>query len=97
MKRCGSGTNAANILNSRGLVQLKRGAYQQAIADYSAAIAQNASDADSLYGRGVARLRTGNTAGGNEDIVAAKAIAPSIAEEFKEYGVTTGTNEASAR
>ena len=57
----------------------------------------NPRQASSLFGRGVAKVRTGNAAGGNDDIVAAKAIRPSITEEFKEYGVTTGTSEASGR
>jgi hypothetical protein len=57
----------------------------------------NPRQASSLFGRGVAKLRSNNTAGGNDDIVAAKAISPNIAEEFKEYGLTTGTSEASGR
>jgi len=83
----------ANTLNSRGLVQLKRGAFDDAIADYSAAIAKNAKDAkdakdaDSLYGRGIARIRSGDAAGGEADISAARAIKPDIATIFAGYGV----------
>ena len=50
-----------------------------------------------LNRRGIAKLRTGNSNGGNDDIVAAKSITPSIAEEFKDYGVTAGGKEVSAR
>ena len=78
----------ANALNSRGLVQLKRGAYERAIADYSAAIAQNAKDAGSFYGRGMAKLKSGDIDGGNEDIASSRRIRPDIANMYARYGVT---------
>jgi hypothetical protein len=86
-----------DALDSRGLINLKLCHNTEALSDYDSAVRYNPRQASSLFGRGVAKVRTGNTAGGNDDIVAAKAIAPSIAEEFKEYGVTTGTIEASGR
>jgi uncharacterized caspase-like protein len=86
-----------DALDSRGLINLKLCHNTEALSDYDSAVKYNPRQASSLFGRGVAKVRTGNTAGGNDDIVAAKAIAPSIAEEFKEYGVTTVTNEASGR
>jgi hypothetical protein len=86
-----------DALDSRGLINLKICHNTEALSDYDSAVRYNPRQASSLFGRGVAKLRTGNTAGGNDDIVAAKAIAPSIAEEFKEYGVTTGTTEAAGR
>jgi hypothetical protein len=42
---------------------------------------------ESLYGRGVAKLKKGNADAGNADIAAAKAIRADIAEEFARYGV----------
>jgi len=77
----------ANTLNSRGLVYLKLGGFRQAIDDYGAAIAKNAKDADSLYGRGLARQKNGDAAGGDADIAAAKAIKPNIVDVFAGYGV----------
>ena len=62
-------------------------ALPQALADYDAALAQNAKDADSLYGRGLAKLRSGDTARGNADLAAAKTIDGGIAETFARYGV----------
>jgi Flp pilus assembly protein TadD len=79
--------NATYILNSRGLVQLKLGTFDGAIADYSAAVAQDAKDADSLYGRGMAKLKKGDTASGNADLAAAKAIQPDIDKAFAGHGV----------
>jgi tetratricopeptide (TPR) repeat protein len=69
-------------------VQLKLGAYERAIADYSAAIAQNAKDADSFYGRGMAKLKSGDIDGGNADIAASRALRPDIANLYARYGVT---------
>lgn len=57
---------------------------QKAIADFSAAIAIEAG-AFSLYGRGMARLMSGDAAGQNE-MEAAIMLQRDIAEEFKRYG-----------
>ena len=73
------------MLNNRGLVQLKLGAFDRAKADYEAAVAQNANDANSLYGRGIAKLKRGNTARGEADIAAAKALKADIANDYAGY------------
>jgi hypothetical protein len=44
--------------------------------------------ATALYGRGSAKLKKGDTEGGNADIAAATAIEPKIAERMAEYGLT---------
>jgi tetratricopeptide (TPR) repeat protein len=77
----------ADALNTRGFVQFKLGAFDRAIADYSAAVAKNAKDAGSLYARGVAKLRSGDTAGGEADIAAAKAMQADIATVYAGYGI----------
>ena len=74
-------------VDSRGFVKLKIGTPRNAIPDYDEALRLQARKASSLYGRGIAKLRTGNTAGGNADIAAAKAIDARIAEEFAAYGI----------
>jgi hypothetical protein len=81
--------NFADALDSRGFVNLKLGFYQKAITDYSAALSQfrGAKRAAALYGRGIAKRRSGNAAGAKSDIVAAKAIRSTIAEEFASYGI----------
>jgi len=79
--------NQADTINTRGVIQLKLGAYDRAIADFSAAIAMNPKDAGSLYARGLAKLRSGDSAGGEADIAAAKAIKADIATEYAGYGV----------
>jgi tetratricopeptide (TPR) repeat protein len=80
-------------LNSRGLVYLKLGDYDRAIADYDAALRIDPNCATSLYGRGIAKLWKRDESGGNSDIASAKAIKPDIAEEFAIYGV----NDSNAR
>jgi len=78
--------NSVDSLDSRGFVKLKMGQPQNAIADYDAALQLSAKKASSLYGRGIAKLRTGNSSG-NNDIAAAKAIDPAVADEFNRFGV----------
>jgi Caspase domain len=72
----------ADALDSRGFVQLKLRQPSLAIADYNEAL-QIKKQASSLYGRGLAKKQTGDSAGGDSDIAAAKAIDPSIATEFE--------------
>ena len=43
---------------------------------------------ESLYGRGIARVKSGEVEAGNADIAAAKAVSPGIAEEFAGNGVS---------
>jgi tetratricopeptide (TPR) repeat protein/predicted aspartyl protease len=78
----------AAYLDSRGLVQLRRGEYDRAIADYDQAIALAPTNAWSYYGRGLARIRKGLTAAGESDIAAATAFASDIAERAGRYGIT---------
>jgi hypothetical protein len=59
-----------------------------AIADDTAAITADSGDPASLYIRGIAKHRDGDTAGGDADIAAAKAIDPKIAATYAGYGVT---------
>jgi tetratricopeptide (TPR) repeat protein len=63
----------ANALEARALVYLKLGQLDKAIADYDAALKTNPELAGPLYGRGMAKLRTGDVAGGDADTASAKA------------------------
>jgi tetratricopeptide (TPR) repeat protein len=79
--------NNAYVLVIRGFARLKSGQLDGAIADYSAALRQDAKNAAALYGRGTAELKKHIAARGNADVAAAKAVKPDIAEEFARYGV----------
>jgi tetratricopeptide (TPR) repeat protein len=78
----------ANPLDSRGLVHLRRGEFDRAIADYDAALALAPKSAWSLYGRGLAKLKAGRPAEGRADIDAAKAIAPHLSEQAAKFDLT---------
>ena len=79
--------HSAKLLDSRGLVFLRRGNLDKAIADYDAALAINPKIPWSLYGRGVAKMRKGMTGQGEADIAAAAAIAPHLSERAKGLGI----------
>lgn len=77
----------AAALDSRGLVQLKRGAYAEALADYEAALQLEPQNGHFLYGRGLARRSLGMATEAAEDFAAAESAEPGIAEQYRTYGV----------
>jgi tetratricopeptide (TPR) repeat protein len=79
--------NDAATYDSRGLTYLKMGQFDSAIEDYSSALRFEPKMASALYGRGLAKLKKGDEAGGNADLSAAKVIKATIAEDFARYGV----------
>ena len=79
--------NNPDILFARGLVGIKQGFFDQAWADYDAALQAKPGDAYYLYGRGIAALRLGRTAEGNADLVAAIQLDSMIAGEYARLGV----------
>ena len=80
--------HAPKLLDSRGLVNLRRNQLDKAIADYNEALKINPKIAWSLYGRGLAERRKGMTAQGDADIAAAKALAPHLPEFAQRIGVS---------
>jgi tetratricopeptide (TPR) repeat protein len=79
--------NDANGLDSLGFLYLRLGRLDEAIADYDAALKTNPRLAGSLYGRGLAKRKKGDQAGGDADIAASRAIQADIADEFAKYGM----------
>ena len=77
----------AAALDSRAFLHLKQGQFREAIADYDAALKAIPKDPYSLYGRGIAKARAGDSAGANADIAAGTSLQKGIAEEFAAYGV----------
>ena len=75
------------FLDSRGLVQLRRGDNDRAIADYDAVLKLQPRRAWALYGRGLARQRKGLKAEGDADIAAALAIDRNLPARLKVLGV----------
>jgi tetratricopeptide (TPR) repeat protein len=74
-------------MGNRGLVLLRLGRLDDAIAQYGEAIRAQPRDAAALYGRGLAELRKGAKAAGDADIAAAKAITPQAGEAYKRFGL----------
>jgi tetratricopeptide (TPR) repeat protein len=77
---------SANQFDSRGFTYLKLGEFDKAIADYDQALLLNPKKESSLYGRGIAKLKKGDALG-QGDIEAAKAMRPTIVEDFRTYGL----------
>lgn len=78
---------AAAILDSTGLVNLRLGKLDRAIEDYDAALRRNARMPTSLYGRGLAELRKGEKAKGQADLTAARKLDAGIVERFARMGL----------
>lgn len=66
---------------------LRSGQWDLAIADFNAALRLDPKLASSLYGRGVAKQRKGDSAGAKTDIAAAQAINQNISAEYTGYGL----------
>ena len=78
---------AAAVLDSRGLVHLKRGEYDLAIADYDAVLKLAPKQSSTLYARGVAKMKKGWTVEGGTDQLAALTLNPAAGEEARRDGV----------
>jgi tetratricopeptide (TPR) repeat protein/predicted aspartyl protease len=79
--------HTAEMLDSRGLVYLRRGEFDRAISDYDAALKLSPQTAWSYYGRGVAKLHKGMKAEGDADITTAVALAPKLSDFAKARGI----------
>jgi tetratricopeptide (TPR) repeat protein len=79
---------SADALASRGLANLKLGQLDAAIRDYDAALKLTPNMPEGLFGRGVAKRKKGDTAGGDADIAAARAKRADVAELYASWGVS---------
>lgn len=79
--------NDPNVLDSRGLVQFKRGDYAAALADYEAAVRIDPNNGHFLYGRGLTRIALGMTAEGAADQARADELQPGIARQYQDYNI----------
>lgn len=75
-------------LDSLGLVELRLGHYAAAIKDYQQALAKMPRSAWSHYGLGLAEIRNGQKDAGKADLVAARALDPSIDAHANMFGLT---------
>ncbi len=88
--------HTAPILDSRGLVYLRRGELDKAIADYDAALKLRSDSAWSHYGRGLAKLGKGLKVEGEADLAAGIAIDSRLPSDAKRYGLTSPNEQTAA-
>ena len=71
----------------RGFIYLKLGDPAIAIAEYDAALAIDSNRPLALWGRGLARIREGQTKEGEADQAAARVLDPNVERQFSIYGL----------
>lgn len=80
--------NNALALDSRGMVYLKMGKLDLALADYKRAMNIFPQSAHFMYGRGIVLLRLDQKDEGAKFIDRAIGVDPTIAKQYEDYGVT---------
>jgi tetratricopeptide (TPR) repeat protein len=78
---------SADLRETRGFVELKYADNTAALDHYDQALKLEDNRPLALYGRGIARVRTGDTAGGTADKQAARKLYPNVDREFAPFGV----------
>jgi tetratricopeptide (TPR) repeat protein len=77
----------AGTYNARGLAYLKMKNYGAAIADYDIALKGMPNSPQALYGRGLAKLRLGDTAAADADMAKARSLQADVAGAFSHEGI----------
>ena len=80
-------SGAVEAFNARGLLKLRLGQWDGAIADYSAALALEPRAYRSLFARGVARLRKGEREVGERDLASARRYSFDVDAELRNSGL----------
>lgn len=75
------------IYGQRALIYVRIGKFAEAISDYDTAIQSVPHVPYFLFGRGIAKHRAGDAAGGDTDIAAARAIDTAISSKFATFGL----------
>jgi len=83
-----NGQRIARNLDGRALVWLRLGKYDKAISDYRAALELQPRAAHARFGLGLAEFHKGQHEAGEADMKAAVEMRASIADEFKQQGLT---------
>lgn len=76
-----------DVRDVRGFIYLKLGDPAIAINEYNAALAIDPNRPIALWGRGLARIRMGQTKEGEADQAAARVLDPNIQRQFSIYGL----------
>lgn len=75
------------VRDTRAFIYLKLGEPTQALKEYNDALDIDPNRAISLYGRGLAKIKAGDPAGGKADQAAAETLYPEVAQQFSMYGL----------
>lgn len=81
------GDQPAAYLDSRGLVFYRMKRYEEALADYDAALRISPDQGSSYMGRGLTKIALGKKAEGDADIAAAKELDADAVAEFAKVGL----------
>lgn len=76
-----------DVHDTRGFIYLKLGDPALALNEYNAALNKDPDRAISLFGLGLAKVRSGNVKDGEADKAAARIMTPDIDRHFSVYGV----------
>jgi tetratricopeptide (TPR) repeat protein len=79
--------NYPYLFVNRGLVRLRQGDYDKAIADFNDALKIAPKNAPALYARAVAESRKNQKKDSESDLATARQIAPEVAGKFEHYGI----------
>ena len=77
----------ARLAEIRGFVLLRMRRYDEAIATYDSELRRRPYSAESLYGRGIARRRKGDSVDGDVDVRRAISLDATVTKEFESRGV----------
>lgn len=80
-------SEATEGYNSCGDAHFLAGAFKAAIGDYDHALKRWSEYPEALYGRGAAKMRMGDKAGGSADMVAAKKLQSNVEMTEKKIGI----------
>ncbi len=76
-----------DVRDTRGFIYLKLGDPALALNEYNAALQRDPNRATALFGRGLARIRSGDIRGGEGDQAAARTVNPEVDQQFAVFGL----------
>lgn len=76
-----------DVRDTRGFIYLKLGDDALALAEYNAALDMDPNRATALFGRGLAKIRTGDVKGGDADKASARTLNPEVDKRFAVFGL----------
>jgi tetratricopeptide (TPR) repeat protein len=79
--------DAPDVLDSRGLVDIRRQAFDKAVDDYSSALSKRPDQPTSLFGRALAEARLGQTAKSDTDLAQAREVDATVEARFAKWGL----------